>query len=50
MVKPRPNTNMLHHLSFAVADLERSAAFYDATLSELGYVRVWTQVLKNAPA
>jgi catechol 2,3-dioxygenase-like lactoylglutathione lyase family enzyme len=34
--------NMLHHLSFAVADLARSAAFYDATLSELGYVRVWT--------
>ena len=33
---------MLHHLSFAVADLARSAAFYDATLSELGYVRVWT--------
>ena len=32
---------MLHHLSFAVADLARSAAFYDATLSELGYVRVW---------
>ena len=34
--------NMLHHLSFAVADLARSAAFYDAILSELGYVRVWT--------
>ena len=33
---------MLHHLSFAVADLARSAAFYDAILSELGYVRVWT--------
>jgi catechol 2,3-dioxygenase-like lactoylglutathione lyase family enzyme len=33
---------MLHHLSFAVADLARSAAFYDATLSWLGYVRVWT--------
>ena len=33
--------HMLHHLSFAVADLERSAAFYDATLSTLGYVRVW---------
>ena len=32
---------MLHHLSFAVADLVRSAAFYDATLSALGYVRVW---------
>jgi catechol 2,3-dioxygenase-like lactoylglutathione lyase family enzyme len=33
---------MLHHLSFAVADLKRSAAFYDAALSPLGYVRVWT--------
>jgi catechol 2,3-dioxygenase-like lactoylglutathione lyase family enzyme len=33
---------MLHHLSFAVADLARSAAFYDATLAPLGYVRVWS--------
>ena len=33
---------MLHHLSFAVKDLERSAAFYDAALSALGYVRVWS--------
>lgn len=32
---------MLHHLSFAVADLARSAAFYDAALAPLGYVRVW---------
>jgi catechol 2,3-dioxygenase-like lactoylglutathione lyase family enzyme len=32
---------MLHHLSFGVADLVRSAAFYDAALSPLGYVRVW---------
>jgi len=32
---------MLHHISFAVADLARSAAFYDAALSPLGYVRVW---------
>ncbi len=32
---------MLHHLSFAVADLERSAAFYDAVLAPLGYGRVW---------
>jgi catechol 2,3-dioxygenase-like lactoylglutathione lyase family enzyme len=32
---------MLHHISFGVTDLERSAAFYDATLSALGYVRVW---------
>jgi catechol 2,3-dioxygenase-like lactoylglutathione lyase family enzyme len=34
-------TPMLHHLSFAVVDLSRSAAFYDATLASLGYVRVW---------
>ena len=33
---------MLHHLSFPVVDLTRSAAFYDAALSALGYVRVWT--------
>ena len=33
---------MLHHLSFGVADLTRSAAFYDAALAALGYVRVWT--------
>ena len=34
---------MLHHLSFAVADLTRSAAFYDAALAPLGYFRVFTQ-------
>jgi catechol 2,3-dioxygenase-like lactoylglutathione lyase family enzyme len=33
---------MLHHLSFAVTGLERSARFYDAVLSPLGYVRVWS--------
>ena len=33
---------MLHHISLGVADLERSAAFYDAALSALGYVRVWS--------
>jgi len=33
--------NMLHHLSFAVTDLARSGAFYDAVLAPLGYVRVW---------
>jgi catechol 2,3-dioxygenase-like lactoylglutathione lyase family enzyme len=32
---------MLHHLSFAVTDLARSAKFYDAALAPLGYVRVW---------
>ena len=35
---------MLHHVSFGVADLERSAKFYDATLQALGYVRVWSDV------
>ena len=33
---------MLHHLSFGVADLRRSAAFYDATIGTLGFVRVWS--------
>ncbi|HEY1787050.1 MAG TPA: VOC family protein [Verrucomicrobiae bacterium] len=33
---------MLHHLSFVVADLARSGAFYDAALTPLGYIRVWT--------
>ncbi len=33
---------MLHHISFAVADLKRAAAFYDAALAPLGYTRVWT--------
>lgn len=32
---------MLHHLSFAVTDLGRSSAFYDAVLAPLGYGRVW---------
>jgi catechol 2,3-dioxygenase-like lactoylglutathione lyase family enzyme len=32
---------VLHHLSFAVTNLARSAAFYDAALAPLGYVRVW---------
>ena len=33
---------MLHHLSFGVGYLARSAAFYDAVLAPLGYVRVFT--------
>lgn len=33
---------MLHHISFGVSDLQRSIAFYDAVLSTLGYVRVWS--------
>jgi catechol 2,3-dioxygenase-like lactoylglutathione lyase family enzyme len=33
---------LLGHLSFGVADLARAAAFYDATMMALGYVRVFT--------
>ncbi len=33
---------MLHHLSFGISNLDRAAAFYDAVLSALGYVRVWS--------
>jgi catechol 2,3-dioxygenase-like lactoylglutathione lyase family enzyme len=36
-----PAPHLLHHLSIGVSDLNRSAEFYDATLSVLGYVRVW---------
>ncbi|HVU07810.1 MAG TPA: VOC family protein [Verrucomicrobiae bacterium] len=32
---------MLHHFSLPATDLARSAAFYDATLGALGFVRVW---------
>ena len=38
----RYTPDMISHISFAVADLERSAAFYDAVLATLGYVRVWS--------
>jgi len=31
---------MLHHLSFSVSDIARSASFYDALLKPLGYRRV----------
>jgi catechol 2,3-dioxygenase-like lactoylglutathione lyase family enzyme len=33
--------NMLHHLSFGVTDIQRSAVFYDAVFAPLGYFRVW---------
>lgn len=33
---------MLHHISLGVTDLRRAAAFYDAALGALGYVRAWT--------
>ena len=32
---------MLHHVSFAVADLHQAGAFYDAALGALGYRRVF---------
>lgn len=32
---------MLHHVSFAVSDLQRSATFYGAALAALGYEQVW---------
>lgn len=32
---------MFDHLSIGVTNLERSVAFYDATLGALGYVRLW---------
>jgi catechol 2,3-dioxygenase-like lactoylglutathione lyase family enzyme len=38
----RAANRMLHHISFAVADLQQSAAFYDAVLAPLGYVRAWS--------
>jgi catechol 2,3-dioxygenase-like lactoylglutathione lyase family enzyme len=31
---------MLHHISFSVADLNRSEMFYDVVLGALGYKRV----------
>jgi catechol 2,3-dioxygenase-like lactoylglutathione lyase family enzyme len=35
---------MLHHLSIGVTDIARSAAFYDAALAPLGFVRVWSDL------
>ncbi|PPU04633.1 VOC family protein [Xanthomonas arboricola] len=35
---------MLHHLSLGVRTIETSAAFYDAVLGALGYVRVWSNL------
>lgn len=32
---------MYHHLSIGVEDLDRAAAFYDASLAPLNYVRLW---------
>ncbi|MDY0873148.1 VOC family protein [Dongia rigui] len=35
---------MLHHISFGVSDIARSAAFYDAVLAPLGFRRVWDDI------
>jgi catechol 2,3-dioxygenase-like lactoylglutathione lyase family enzyme len=35
---------MLHHISLGVTNIERAAAFYDAALAPLGYVRVWSDI------
>lgn len=40
---------MLHHISFGVSEIRRSAAFYDAVLAALGYVRVWTDMQDGDP-
>ena len=40
---------MLHHISFGVSDIERSAAFYDAVLAPLGYGRVWEDLNPGDP-
>jgi catechol 2,3-dioxygenase-like lactoylglutathione lyase family enzyme len=41
--------HMLHHVSFGVVDIERSASFYDAVLRPLGYVRVWEDIRPGEP-
>jgi catechol 2,3-dioxygenase-like lactoylglutathione lyase family enzyme len=41
---------MLHHLSFGVTDIQRSAIFYDAVLTPLGYIRVWEDFEGNDAA
>jgi catechol 2,3-dioxygenase-like lactoylglutathione lyase family enzyme len=40
---------MLHHLSFGVADIVRSARFYDAVLAALGQRRVWEDLDDLSP-
>ena len=40
---------MLHHVSLGVSDIERAAAFYDAALAPLGYVRVWGDLRPGEP-
>jgi catechol 2,3-dioxygenase-like lactoylglutathione lyase family enzyme len=38
-----PRKPVLGHLSFGVADLERSKRFYDAVMKPLGWPRDWTE-------
>lgn len=40
---------MLHHLSFAVCDIERAAQFYDHVLATLGYHRVFEDLCAGDP-
>ena len=40
---------MLHHISFGVSNIERAAAFYDAVLAPLGYIRVWDDLRPGEP-
>lgn len=40
---------MLHHISFGVENIERSAAFYDAAFKPLGYERVWEDLTPGDP-
>ncbi|MCC6876301.1 MAG: VOC family protein [Sandaracinaceae bacterium] len=40
MAPPR-GAGVYDHLSLGVADLDRAAAFYDASLAPLGIVRLW---------
>lgn len=40
---------MLHHISLGVAEIERSARFYDAALGALGYTRVWSDIRPGEP-
>ena len=40
---------LLHHISFGVSNIERSAAFYDAVFAPLGCVRVWEDLNPGDP-
>jgi len=40
---------VLHHVSFGVSHIGRAAAFYDAALAPLGYIRVWEDLEPGEP-